>query len=41
MTLKMAKSESGVESSKFRHSGTLGGALMVSGSGPVTPVPGE
>ena len=35
MTLKMAKSESGVEFSKNRHSGTLRGALKVSGRGPV------
>ncbi len=41
MTLEMAESENGVEFSKFRHSGTLGGALMVSGSGPFAPVPGE
>ncbi len=41
MTLKMGKSESGVESSQYRHSGTLGGALKVSGRGPVAPVPGS
>ncbi len=38
MTLGMTKSESGVEFSKWRRSGTPRGALAVSGKEPLAPV---